>query len=192
MTVNIAVVGLGAFGHKHLDALTQILDAKIQYVAHSKMDIAKEVAAKYGAKAAFTNYSELLAQDDLDGVVLATPTQMHHAQTLEALRAGKHVMVEIPMADSLAGMQEIVDVQKETGLVAMAGHTRRLIRRTNLCTTRSALANSPSSKWMCRPTFSGAPMPTPWATPGPGPTTCCGTMPPTLWTCSNTRPAKKS
>jgi 2-hydroxy-4-carboxymuconate semialdehyde hemiacetal dehydrogenase len=125
MTVNIAVVGLGAFGHKHLDALTQILDAKIQYVAHSKMDIAKEVAAKYGAKAAFTNYSELLAQDDLDGVVLATPTQMHHAQTLEALRAGKHVMVEIPMADSLAGMQEIVDVQKETGLVAMAGHTRR-------------------------------------------------------------------
>ena len=125
MTVNIAVVGLGAFGHKHLHALTQILDAKIQYVAHSKMDIAKEVAAKYGAKAAFTNYSELLAQDDLDGVVLATPTQMHHAQTLEALRAGKHVMVEIPMADSLAGMQEIVDVQKETGLVAMAGHTRR-------------------------------------------------------------------
>ena len=125
MTVNIAVVGLGAFGHKHLDALTQIPDAKIQYVAHSKMGIAKEVAVKYGAKAAFTNYSELLAQDDLDGVVLATPTQMHHAQTLEALRAGKHVMVEIPMADSLAGVQEIVDAQKDTGLIAMAGHTRR-------------------------------------------------------------------
>lgn len=125
MTVNIAVVGLGAFGHKHLDALTHIPDAKIQYVAHSKMDIAKEVAVKYGAKAAFTNYSELLQQDDLDGVILATPTQMHHAQTLEALRSGKHVMVEIPMADSLAGVQEIVDVQKETGLIAMAGHTRR-------------------------------------------------------------------
>ncbi|GAA1790703.1 hypothetical protein GCM10009712_42390 [Pseudarthrobacter sulfonivorans] len=125
MTVNIAVVGLGAFGHKHLDALTQIPDARIQYVAHSKMDIAKEVAVKHRAKAAFTSYSELLAQDDLDGVILATPTQMHHAQTLEALRAGKHVMVEIPMADSLAGVREIVDVQKETGLVAMAGHTRR-------------------------------------------------------------------
>lgn len=125
MTVNIAVVGLGAFGHKHLDALTHIPDAKIQYVAHSKMDIAKEVAVKYGAKAAFTNYSELLQHDDLDGVILATPTQMHHAQTLEALRSGKHVMVEIPMADSLAGVQEIVDVQKETGLIAMAGHTRR-------------------------------------------------------------------
>ena len=125
MTVNLAVVGLGAFGHKHLDALTQIPDAKIQYVAHSTLEKAKEVADKYGAEGAFTNYSELLAQEDLDGVILATPTQMHHAQTLEALRAGKNVMVEIPMADSLAGVQEIVDAQKDTGLIAMAGHTRR-------------------------------------------------------------------
>jgi 2-hydroxy-4-carboxymuconate semialdehyde hemiacetal dehydrogenase len=89
------------------------------------LEKAKEVAGKYGAEAAFASYSELLAQDDLDGVILATPTQMHHAQTLEALRAGKNVMVEIPMADSLAGVQEIVDTQKETGLIAMAGHTRR-------------------------------------------------------------------
>lgn len=125
MTVNLAVVGLGAFGHKHLDAITQIPDAKIQYVAHSKMELAQEVAAKYGAKAAFTDYDELLAQEDLDGVILATPTHMHHGQTIAALRAGKHVMVEIPMGDSLAGVQEIVDLQQETGLVAMAGHTRR-------------------------------------------------------------------
>lgn len=125
MTVNLAVVGLGAFGHKHLDAITEIPDAKIQYVAHSKMELAQEVAAKYGAKAAFADYDELLAQEDLDGVILATPTHMHHAQTIAALRAGKHVMVEIPMGDSLAGVQEIVDLQQETGLVAMAGHTRR-------------------------------------------------------------------
>jgi 2-hydroxy-4-carboxymuconate semialdehyde hemiacetal dehydrogenase len=125
MTVNIAVVGLGAFGQKHLDAVAQIADAKIQYVAHSTMAVAQEIAGKYGAKAAFTDYSELLAQPDLDGVILATPTQMHHDQTVEALRAGKHVMVEIPMGDSLAGVQDIVNVQQETGLIAMAGHTRR-------------------------------------------------------------------
>jgi len=123
--VNLAVVGLGAFGQKHLDALAQIPDAVIHSVAHSKMDVAQEVAAKYGAAHAFTDYTALLAQPDLDGVLLATPTQMHHAQTIEALRAGKHVMVEIPMADSLAGVQEIVDVQAETGRIAMAGHTRR-------------------------------------------------------------------
>jgi len=125
VTVNLAVVGLGAFGQKHLDALAQIPNAVIHSVAHSKMDVAQEVAAKYGAAHAFTDYTALLAQPDLDGVLLATPTQMHHAQTIEALRAGKHVMVEIPMADSLAGVQEIVDVQAETGRIAMAGHTRR-------------------------------------------------------------------
>lgn len=125
MTVNIAVVGLGAFGHKHLDGLAQIDGATVRYVAHSRMEVATDVAQKYGAQKAFTDYAELLAQDDLDGVILATPTHMHHAQTLQALRAGKHVMVEIPMADSLAGVQEIVDVQRESGLIAMAGHTRR-------------------------------------------------------------------
>ncbi len=125
MTVNLAVVGLGAFGQKHLDALALIGDANILYVAHSKMDVAQEVAAKYGAKRAFTDYAELLAQPDLDGVILATPTQMHLAQTLQALEAGKHVQVEIPMADNLAGVREIVELQAKTGLVAMAGHTRR-------------------------------------------------------------------
>jgi 2-hydroxy-4-carboxymuconate semialdehyde hemiacetal dehydrogenase len=125
MTVNLAVVGLGAFGQKHLDALALIDDVNILYVAHSKMDVAEEVAAKYGAKHAFTDYAELLAQPDLDGVILATPTQMHLAQTLQALEAGKHVQVEIPMADNLAGVRQIVDLQAKTGLVAMAGHTRR-------------------------------------------------------------------
>ena len=125
MTVNIAVVGLGAFGQKHLDALANIADANIKYVAHSRQNVADEIAEKYGAVKGFDNYTELLTQPDLDGVILATPTQMHHDQTIEALRAGKHVMVEIPMADNLQGVQEIVDVQKETGLIAMAGHTRR-------------------------------------------------------------------
>lgn len=125
MTVNLAVVGLGAFGQKHLDALALIDDVNILYVAHSKMDVAEEVAAKYGAKRAFTDYAELLAQPDLDGVILATPTQMHLAQTLQALEAGKHVQVEIPMADNLAGVRQIVELQAKTGLVAMAGHTRR-------------------------------------------------------------------
>jgi len=125
MTVRIAVAGLGAFGQKHLDALAAIPDAVIQYVAHSKMDVAEEVSKKYGAKGAFTNFSELLEQPDLDAVVLATPTQLHQSQTLEAMAAGKHVQVEIPMADNLEGVQQIVQMQKQTGLVAMAGHTRR-------------------------------------------------------------------
>jgi 2-hydroxy-4-carboxymuconate semialdehyde hemiacetal dehydrogenase len=125
MTVNIAVVGLGAFGIKHLDALALIDDVKIHSVGHSRIEIAQEVAARYGAQGAFTDYAALLDQPDLDGVILATPTQMHLEQTLQGLHARKHVQVEIPMADNLAGVQQIVDLQQQTGLVAMAGHTRR-------------------------------------------------------------------
>jgi 2-hydroxy-4-carboxymuconate semialdehyde hemiacetal dehydrogenase len=123
--MNIAVVGLGAFGIKHLDALALIPEANIQYVGHSRQEVADEVAAKYGAKKGFTDYAELLAQPDLDAVILATPTQMHLAQTTQALNAGKHVQVEIPMADNLAGVRRIVELAQKTGLVAMAGHTRR-------------------------------------------------------------------
>ena len=125
MTVRLAVVGLGAFGQKHLDALALIPEATIQYVAHSKLDIAQQVAEKFGAKGAFTDYAELLSQPDLDGVILATPTHMHLEQTLQALAAGKHVQVEIPMADSLEGVRQIVEAQMSSGLIAMAGHTRR-------------------------------------------------------------------
>jgi 2-hydroxy-4-carboxymuconate semialdehyde hemiacetal dehydrogenase len=123
--MNIAVVGLGAFGIKHLDALALIPEANIQYVGHSRQEVADAVAAKYGAKKGFTDYAELLAQPDLDAVILATPTQMHLAQTTQALNAGKHVQVEIPMADNLAGVRQIVELAQKTGLVAMAGHTRR-------------------------------------------------------------------
>jgi 2-hydroxy-4-carboxymuconate semialdehyde hemiacetal dehydrogenase len=132
MSVNIAVVGLGAFGQKHLDALALIDDANIHSVGHSRLGVAQEMAAKYGAAsvtaptiAAFDDFAALLAQPDLDAVILATPTHMHHDQTIQALRAGKHVMVEIPMADNLAGVREIDSVQRQTGLIAMAGHTRR-------------------------------------------------------------------
>jgi len=123
--MNIAVVGLGAFGIKHLDALALIPEANIRYVGHSRQEVADAVAAKFGAKKGFTDYAELLAQPDLDAVILATPTQMHLAQTTQALNAGKHVQVEIPMADNLAGVRQIVELAQKTGLVAMAGHTRR-------------------------------------------------------------------
>jgi 2-hydroxy-4-carboxymuconate semialdehyde hemiacetal dehydrogenase len=61
----------------------------------------------------------------VEAAILATPTQMHAKQAVQCMRAGKHVQVEIPMADTVADAEMVVKVQKETGLVAMAGHTRR-------------------------------------------------------------------
>jgi len=90
-----------------------------------ELDKTQEVATKYGIGHVTTELAESLAIKELDAVILCTPTQMHAEQTLACLKAGKHVQVEIPLADSLAGAKAVVDEQKKTGLVAMCGHTRR-------------------------------------------------------------------
>ena len=90
-----------------------------------ELEKTREVAEKYGIKHVTTELADSLAMPEVDAVILCTPTQMHAEQTLACLRAGKHVQVEIPLADSLKGAEEVVALQKQTGLVAMCGHTRR-------------------------------------------------------------------
>lgn len=114
----------GAFGLKHLDAVNAIEGAEVTSVVGSSDDIA-EFARARGIGHATTDLNESLARDDVDAVILATPTQMHAQQAIACMKAGKHVLVEIPMADNLADSLEIVRVQRETGRVAMAGHVRR-------------------------------------------------------------------
>jgi len=123
--MRIAVAGAGAFGIKHLDALQNIDGVEVTSIVSRRIEQAREVAEKYGASHATTDLDETLAQDDVDAVILCTPTQMHAAQSIASLRAGKHVQVEIPLADNLADALAVDEVQRETGLVAMVGHTRR-------------------------------------------------------------------
>lgn len=124
-TIKVALAGAGAFGIKHLDGIKNIDGVEVISLVGRELDKTKEVAAKYGIGHVTTELSESLALKELDAVILCTPTQMHAEQTLACLNAGKHVQVEIPLADSLAGAQAVVDLQKKTGLVAMCGHTRR-------------------------------------------------------------------
>jgi 2-hydroxy-4-carboxymuconate semialdehyde hemiacetal dehydrogenase len=123
--VRIAVAGAGAFGIKHLDALSRIDDVTIAAVVSRTLEQAEQVADKYGAPMASTQLADALASPDVDAVILSTPTQLHAAQTLEALAAGKHVQVEIPVADSLADALRVRDAAQGSGLVCMVGHTRR-------------------------------------------------------------------
>jgi 2-hydroxy-4-carboxymuconate semialdehyde hemiacetal dehydrogenase len=123
--MRIALAGAGAFGIKHLDGLRNIDGVTITSIVSRSLDQACEVADKYGAIHATTDLDEVLARDDVDAVILATPTQLHAAQSIAAMRAGKHVQVEIPLADSWTAAQRVAQVQRETGLVAMVGHTRR-------------------------------------------------------------------
>jgi 2-hydroxy-4-carboxymuconate semialdehyde hemiacetal dehydrogenase len=123
--MRIAIAGAGAFGTKHLDALAVIDGVTVTSVVGRRLEQAEEVARKYDVGQATTDLDEVLARDDVDAVILATPTQMHARQSIAAMRAGKHVEVEIPLADSWADAQDVDQVQRETGLVCMVGHTRR-------------------------------------------------------------------
>jgi 2-hydroxy-4-carboxymuconate semialdehyde hemiacetal dehydrogenase len=123
--MKVCLAGHGAFGIKHLEAMSKIPDIEVISLAGSNMESAREVAQQWRIPHWTANLSESLAQPGLDAVILTTPTQMHAAQGVECMRAGKHVMIEIPMADSVADSERLVRTQKETGVVAMAGHTRR-------------------------------------------------------------------
>ncbi len=125
MTIKVALAGAGAFGTKHLDGIQNIPGVEVISVIGRELEKTREVAAKYGIAHVGTDLSEALAIQDVDAVILATPTQMHAEQTLACLQAGKHVQVEIPMADSWKDAQAIVALAKTSGKVAMAGHTRR-------------------------------------------------------------------
>ena len=124
-TVRIALAGPGAFGIKHLDGLKNIDGVEITSIIGRELPKAQEVAQKYGAKHVTTNLDEALARPDVDAVILCTPTQMHASQSIAAMKAGKHVQVEIPLCDKVEEGREVLKVQKQTGLVAMVGHTRR-------------------------------------------------------------------
>jgi 2-hydroxy-4-carboxymuconate semialdehyde hemiacetal dehydrogenase len=125
MTIKVALAGAGAFGIKHLDAIKLIEGVEVVSLISRDLDKTKATAAKYGIRHVSTDLAESLALNEVDAVILCTPTQMHAEQSIACMKAGKHVQVEIPLADSLAGAEAVVALQKQTGLVAMCGHTRR-------------------------------------------------------------------
>ncbi|MDB6044040.1 MAG: oxidoreductase [Gammaproteobacteria bacterium] len=123
--MKIVLAGQGAFGVKHLEAVRNIEGIQVDSIAGGSPAPTEEVAKKFGIPHWTTDLAESLARPGVEAVLLATPTQMHAKQAEQCMRAGKHVMVEIPMADNLADSERLVKVQKETGVIAMAGHTRR-------------------------------------------------------------------
>ena len=123
--VRIALAGAGAFGEKHLDGLKNIPGVEIVSIISRTAEQAAAVAEKYGAKHSSTELEDALGRDDVDAVILCTPTQMHASQAIACMNAGKHVQVEIPLADSWADSEAVLAKQQETGLVCMVGHTRR-------------------------------------------------------------------
>ena len=138
--MKVCLAGHGAFGIKHLEAMAKIPNIEVISLAGSNVDAAREVAQQWKIPHWTASLAESLALPELEAVLLTTPTPLHAAQGEQCMRAGKHVMIEIPMADSLEGAERLVSVQRETGLVAMAGHTRRF---------------NPSHQWIHRRVLAG-------------------------------------
>jgi 2-hydroxy-4-carboxymuconate semialdehyde hemiacetal dehydrogenase len=124
-TIKVALAGAGAFGIKHLDGIKLIDGVEVVSLVSRELEKTKEVASRYNIGHVTTNLADSLALKEVDAVILCTPTQMHASQAIECMKAGKHVQVEIPLADTLEDAQAVVAMQKQTGLVAMCGHTRR-------------------------------------------------------------------
>jgi 2-hydroxy-4-carboxymuconate semialdehyde hemiacetal dehydrogenase len=138
--MKICMAGQGAFGVKHIEAIGKIPGIEIVTLAGGSAATTEEVAKQYRIAHWSTDLGACLAQPGVEAVILTTPTQLHAQQAVQCMRAGKHVMVEIPIADNLKDSQDIVRVQKETGLIAMGGHTRRF---------------NPSHQWVHRKIVAG-------------------------------------
>jgi 2-hydroxy-4-carboxymuconate semialdehyde hemiacetal dehydrogenase len=123
--MKVVVAGVGAFGQKHLDALKQIDGVEVVSIVGRQSAPTQEVAKKYGIAHATTQLSEALSQPQVNAVILCTPTQLHAQQAIQCMKAGKHVQVEIPLADSWKDAEAVAQMQRSSGLVCMVGHTRR-------------------------------------------------------------------
>jgi 2-hydroxy-4-carboxymuconate semialdehyde hemiacetal dehydrogenase len=122
--MKVIVVGPGAFGIKHLDGIKNIDGVDVVALVGRDYEKTKAVAAKYSIDQIFTDLDEAL-KIEADAVILCTPTQQHAAQSIQCMKAGKHVQVEIPLADTWEDSLAVVKAQEETGLTCMVGHTRR-------------------------------------------------------------------
>src|SRR6202012_2888178 len=124
--MKICVAGQGAFGIKHLEAISNIDGIEVVSLAGGNPVQTEEGAKRFNIPHWTSDLAQSLAQPGVEAAILTTPTQMHADQGVQCMRAGKHVMIEIPIADSLKDSERLLKVQQETGLIAMGGHTRRL------------------------------------------------------------------
>jgi 2-hydroxy-4-carboxymuconate semialdehyde hemiacetal dehydrogenase len=138
--MKVILVGAGAFGVKHLEALAKIDGVEVVSLVSRDPTSTAAVAMKWKVPHYTTDLGVALAQPGVEAALLCSPTQLHAQQALQCLAAGKHVMIEIPIADSLADAQRVVKAQQDSGLIAMGGHTRRF---------------NPSHQWIHRRILAG-------------------------------------
>ena len=123
--LNVAVIGAGAIGLDHLASFQQHPAAKIVALADVSPERGRLAADKFGVPELVTDYQVLLGRDDIDVVSIALPNYLHAPVALEALRAGKHVMIDKPMATNARDAAKLVAEAKKRKLLLMVGQKHR-------------------------------------------------------------------
>ncbi|HET7648359.1 MAG TPA: Gfo/Idh/MocA family oxidoreductase [Gaiellaceae bacterium] len=118
--LRIGQVGLGYWGKNLVRNFDDL--AQLTWICDASDPLREEMARRYPHARATGDYEEMLAADDVDAIVVATPVPTHHPLAKRALEAGKHVFVEKPPAMRVAEMDELVALAEERGLVLMPGH----------------------------------------------------------------------
>lgn len=123
--MKIVLAGEGAIARRHIAALRRMDDVEIAGVVGGRAEDTTAFAEEFELPRQTLDLTEALTWPDVDAVILTTPTPLHAAQAIEVMDAGRHVLIEIPMADSLAASEAVVAAQERTGVTAMVCHTRR-------------------------------------------------------------------
>lgn len=124
--IGVAVVGAGIMGHAHAAAVASDGRAELVGVASVPREGAQELADRYGTRAT-ADYGELLERPDIDLAIIATPDHLHADAASAAARAGKALLIEKPLATSLADADIIIEAVRETGVLAMVSFNHRWI-----------------------------------------------------------------
>lgn len=123
--VRIGIIGAGNFSNSHLDGLKEVTNAEVVAICDMVRENADKQAKKYNIKDVYYDYHDLLKREDIDAVTLPLPDQIHREIAVAAMRAGKHVLCEKPMALNMDDCKEMVRVAKETGMQLMVGQIGR-------------------------------------------------------------------
>ena len=121
--IRFAVVGLGYWGPNLVRNLHEVPDAEVVTACDLRPDALAAITRRYPAVKATTSFSDVLSDERVDAVVVATPVSKHHALAAAALEAGKHVFVEKPLAASSQESLALIELAERSGLVLMPGHT---------------------------------------------------------------------
>ncbi|MEM3560738.1 MAG: Gfo/Idh/MocA family oxidoreductase [Candidatus Aenigmatarchaeota archaeon] len=122
--IKIGIIGAGYIGELHVRVCSEINDVKLLAIAEINEERGKEVAKKYNTKW-YKDYNDMLKKEDIDAVIIATPEHLHLDPAIAAAEAGKHMLIEKPLATNVKDAEEIIKYAKKNGVKLMVGFIER-------------------------------------------------------------------